>query len=524
VKEFFDYAIAEIYFNNTDWPGNNLKYWRPKTIKGKWRWILFDTDFGFGLYNETDYQNNTLAFALAENGPDWPNPPWSTFLLRKMLENESLKTQFINYFADHLNITFKNQRVHEIISAKKNIILSEIPKHLSRWHKSLSVWQMSVNRLNTFARFRVAYMRQHLSQHFNLSAMSLVNINLTDSTMGKIEINNHLSATADFSGYYFPEIPIEIKAIPNPGYRFTGWTGGYNSNNEQITFYPYGNIDITAHFEKAEGLDISIVINEINYNSHDDYDSGDWIEMYNANYKDIDCSAWVFKDENDSHQFVFPENTIITADSFLVLVNDSVKFTTMFPAATNFIGETGFGLSGSGELLRLYNEDGVLVDSLVYDDAWPWPIEADGNGASLELIDPLKDNSIAENWAASLGHGSPGQQNSVRTAIQEKEKSVLPQEFTLKQNYPNPFSSNGGSAAGGNPRTVIKYQLPASGSVRLSVYNNLGQLVRTLVDSKQQAGTYSVQFNAEHLASGVYFYVIAFGNQNTIIRKMIIMR
>ena len=50
VDEFINYQIAQIYSSNTDWPGNNLKYWKPKREGGKWRWILFDMDFGFGLY------------------------------------------------------------------------------------------------------------------------------------------------------------------------------------------------------------------------------------------------------------------------------------------------------------------------------------------------------------------------------------------------------------------------------------------------------------------------------------------
>ena len=82
VENFIIYNVAQIYFNNTDWSGNNIKYWRAKN--GKWRWFLFDTDFGFGTWNNFDYTNNTLGFALEPNGPGWPNPSWSTLLFRKI--------------------------------------------------------------------------------------------------------------------------------------------------------------------------------------------------------------------------------------------------------------------------------------------------------------------------------------------------------------------------------------------------------------------------------------------------------
>ena len=61
VDNFLDYQISQIYFDNTDWPGNNIKFWRPRTPDGRWKWILFDTDFGFGLYNSDNFKWTYLA-------------------------------------------------------------------------------------------------------------------------------------------------------------------------------------------------------------------------------------------------------------------------------------------------------------------------------------------------------------------------------------------------------------------------------------------------------------------------------
>lgn len=72
----------------------------------------------------------------------------------------------------------------------------------------------------------------------------------------------------------------------------------------------------------------------------------------------------------------------------------------------------------------------------------------------------------------------------------------VPENFSLSQNYPNPF----------NPLTTIKYEVTTSAYIKLIVYDNGGNEIHTLVNERQSPGTYSVSFDALHLASGVYFY------------------
>lgn len=74
--------------------------------------------------------------------------------------------------------------------------------------------------------------------------------------------------------------------------------------------------------------------------------------------------------------------------------------------------------------------------------------------------------------------------------------NIIPDKFSLEQNYPNPF----------NPNTVISYQLPVVSFVSIKVYDALGNEVQTLVNENQNAGSYSVDFNAASLPSGIYFY------------------
>jgi hypothetical protein len=91
--------------------------------------------------------------------------------------------------------------------------------------------------------------------------------------------------------------------------------------------------------------------------------------------------------------------------------------------------------------------------------------------------------------------------------------NFIPERYTLKQNFPNPF----------NPSTTISYEIPREVHVKLEVYNLLGQRVQLLIDEVQQAGSHEFIFNSEDFASSVYLYRLQAGNY-TETKKMILLR
>ena len=221
INNYIMYQLAQIYFNNTDWPGNNIKFWKAK--EGKWRWILFDTDFGFGIWNEFDYFNNTLAFSLEANGPDWPNPPWSTFLFRKLIENETFKQQFINQFADELNSRFLSTNISTLLDQMMNNIAIEMPKHFQRWKKNAQTtgWEQEIDKMKRFGNERSAYVFNHIADQFQLGGVHTVNIDNLQN--GTVTLNSLLIEETPWSGSYFDGVPITLTANPNEGYVFSHW-------------------------------------------------------------------------------------------------------------------------------------------------------------------------------------------------------------------------------------------------------------------------------------------------------------
>ncbi|MEW5842832.1 MAG: T9SS type A sorting domain-containing protein [Bacteroidota bacterium] len=114
-----------------------------------------------------------------------------------------------------------------------------------------------------------------------------------------------------------------------------------------------------------------------------------------------------------------------------------------------------------------------------------------------------------EDWTAGWSriHMSPV------TSVKEIVTDEIPSKYELSQNYPNPF----------NPSTTIRYSMPQAGSVKLTVYNMLGQQVANLVNGYKQAGTYSITWNASNLASGIYFYTLQ-TDSYAISKKMILIK
>ena len=213
-------------------------------------------------------------------------------------------------------------------------------------------------------------------------------------------------------------------------------------------------------------------------------------------------SNWFFRDEGqvgDDHLFSIPEGTLLQPNEYVVLCRDTTDFKNHFPMVDSYIGDLGFGLSGGGELIRLYNNNGILMDSLTYDDDDPWPPEPDGDGPTLELINPLIDNGIYSNWTASLVNGTPGEQNS--NYLGGTQNNLLAEDYRLYQNYPNPF----------NPLTKIMYYLPKRSEISLKIYDALGREIRLLEEGLKDPGYHTLEWDSKDnignkVSAGIYLY------------------
>ena len=513
IESYMSYQAFQIFIDNRDWPGNNIKFWRDHRVGGKWRWILYDTDFGFSIWESNAYTYNTLSFALNPNGPGWPNPPWSTFLFRRMMDNDHFKNSFINIYCDFLNTVFQPDYLISHLDSIANNIEDIIPVHRARWYNngnwpnSTVNWQ---NRINTMANFSInrrSYAINHIKNQFDLPNIAQTSLNIVPEGAGSIQLNTLKIIESGWNGYYFPTIPIEARAVPNEGFQFSSWLQ-FPDSSATIRVQVTDPFTLTAVFIPSNLSSGTTVINEINYNSSDDYNSDDWVELINPGETEIDISDWILKDDDNSHGYTIPDETVIQPNNYLVLAKDMDLFSSSYPNINNVIGPFDFSLSGGGDQVRIFDNAGVLIDSVQYDDIDPWPVEPDGNGPTLELINPTLDNLLSESWAASTDNGTPGAQNSTYNNLSSDLKSIIPEKIHLYPAYPNPF----------NPITTISFDIPntLAGTMNASslhVFNIKGQRVETLINETMKPGKHNIQWHPKNISSGVYFLQFKYGEE-----------
>jgi hypothetical protein len=111
---------------------------------------------------------------------------------------------------------------------------------------------------------------------------------------------------------------------------------------------------------------------------------------------------------------------------------------------------------------------------------------------------------------------NPGDEISINKSTVNKlmaTEELIPNEYSLEQNFPNPFNST----------TNIRYSVPADGFVNISIYNTLGEKVTEIVNGFHKAGNYQVRFTASELSSGIYIYRMKSGG-NISVKKMMILK
>ena len=230
-----------------------------------------------------------------------------------------------------------------------------------------------------------------------------------------------------------------------------------------------GSVDGCSDFDLPP-----LVISKIHYHPMDwwniDGDLFEFIEITNNGDEEVDLTGIYFRELGVTYQF--PDNAQIAGRQAIVLCSDSLMF-------TEFYNTTPFGqytrkLSNKSENLVLADAWGNIIDQVCYSDSLPWPMEADGNGAYLQLKELDSDNSLAENWTTG------DDLTSITEQIDNRNVRL----------YPNPTSG-------------LLHIIVAKQAVSCQVFDMLGSMLSEteVIDSQ-------FDFDMSGLTSGVYLIKI----------------
>ncbi len=253
---------------------------------------------------------------------------------------------------------------------------------------------------------------------------------------------------------------------------------------------------------------IPIIVNEFMASNDsccaDEYgEYDDWIELFNAGTSPVDIGGMYITDDLNNPTTwqipaTAPDTTTIPPGGFLVLWADKQP--------EQGILHVKIKLSSGGEQIGLFASDGTTpVDTLTFGPQ--------GTDTSYgRILDG--QNSWVFFSQPTIGATNAGGQV---VAITPNPVGSI-QKFELLPNYPNPF----------NPSTTISYRVPHNAHVTITIFNVLGQKVRTLVNQVQAAGEYTVQWDGKddlgrNMSSGLYLYTLKAGKFHSI-RKMLLVR
>ena len=232
IKEFINYNILQIYVANTDYPQNNIVFWRPKTPDGKWRYIVKDTDFGL---DQGRLAHKSIAYNTEQRD--------ETRLFRRLLDKSQFKNAFIEHLAIYMGDILAPKSTKQIVDSMSQIIEKEVPLHRTQWGMgSFDTWKKSINSMSTWCASRNNYLYSEMNSHFGLKGIVDMKLEVPEEITGTslVTINDVPLSKPDFNGKYFKDRNLHIEWQGDESSPFAGWFVTTYSLLEVNTTYLFG--------------------------------------------------------------------------------------------------------------------------------------------------------------------------------------------------------------------------------------------------------------------------------------------
>jgi hypothetical protein len=410
IANFTDYNILQIYASNDDWPHQNVHQFRPAVPGGRWHWLFWDSDRGFAAEPVGRVDTDIMAYLLKNNNRYTDGR--DMLLLRKLLGNPGFRERFLARTADLLNTTLAPSFVVNLIDGLAAELEPDIVYETSRWSVS-SNWAANVEELRDFARRRPDFVRQHMVESFDLAGTAMLTFEPPADGGGYVAVNGFLLDDLPWQGIYFQGVPIQIVAVPAPGYRFAGWAGADLPPMASITWTVDGPRTFAPRFERVaadapQPGDVVFAGHSMDKGGHL---TDDWFELRVTRPGGVDLRGWRVTD-ND---------TKMATDEGSLIFGDVPSFASV-PRGTTVrivVRRAGDKSRASGEPLP--------TDDL---DAWDRQMVLYvGNGNVDTSADPGFNLGVRDNLALLAPGPTDGFGDDVGIAFVSNSPAVTPASF-----------------------------------------------------------------------------------------------
>ena len=268
-EEFINLMAMNLYFNNQDFPGNNIVMWRPRTADGRWRFIAKDTDFGLGLYGSSpDY--NSIEWL---HNPDydwnrnWANKYEHTRLFRRMMEDTDFAREFLDRCAIYMGDFLNEQGVRAVWDPMYNLVKTEYPHHRKLINEWWPNYNDELNNARNWLSKRTSYFYTQLANYYHLGTPTILKVNtlLSEEERGSIGVtfNGIKLSKSRFDGRFFANRSITLSGIPSEGKQVVGWQVRQTNSNGQTTTQEISGSTYTFMMPSCNYLVINAVLADV---------------------------------------------------------------------------------------------------------------------------------------------------------------------------------------------------------------------------------------------------------------------
>lgn len=386
IDEYIDYQIIEQFVANTDWVVNNIKLWR-KHDGGKFRWILFDTDFGLSP-RSSSVETNMIDFTTKKIKTQSNT---ALALMLSCMSNEDFRWRFLDQYLDRLENQFTDEKIdtkldsiyelteYEMCATIHNSELLECPGDIDVHHQEIET-------MRSFAKQRKNIIINQLKSEYGLGN-DLVDIKVRavfpdgEDPNYKFLFNKREFSGIKYNTTRYSNERVKIEPIIPAGYKLLRWlindeivrTDNGNKYMEKYltTVAKSGELKISVYFEKDPDFVVptDLCLNEI-CASNETYlaengEAPDWIELYNGGDKDVDIAGMTIENKTKGAKCVIPASkgeTVVPAHGYKLLWAD--KNTDLGPLHLNF--KLGATVSEKLSLSTEYLGQMVELSSITY--------------------------------------------------------------------------------------------------------------------------------------------------------------